>query len=54
MKNQKEISEEEYNFLRASGTQPGILYGLPKIHEIGTPLRPIKYLLQQYYLKLLA
>ena len=30
MKNQKEISEDEYNFLRASGTQPGILYGLPK------------------------
>ena len=27
--------------MRASGTQPGILYGLPKIHKIGTPLRPI-------------
>ena len=41
MKNQKEISEDEYNSMRASGTQPGILYGLPKIHKIGTPLRPI-------------
>ena len=41
MKNQKEISEDEYNFLRASGTQPGILYGLSRIRKIGTPLRPI-------------
>ena len=41
MKNQKEISEDEYNSMRASGTQPGILYGLPKIHKICTPLRPI-------------
>ena len=44
MKNQKEISADEYNFLRASGTQPGILYGLPKIHKIDTPLRPISFL----------
>ena len=27
--------------MRASGIQPGILYGLPKIHKIGSPLRPI-------------
>ena len=40
MKNQKEIPEDEYNFMRASGTQHGILYGLPKIYKIGTPLRP--------------
>ena len=26
--------------MRASGTQPGILYGLPKIHKIDTPIRP--------------
>ena len=32
MKNQKEISEDEYNFMRASGTQPGILYGLPNLY----------------------
>ena len=25
----------------ATGTLPGILYGLPKIHKNGTPLRPI-------------
>ena len=27
--------------LTTSGTTPGIIYGLPKIHKAGTPLRPI-------------
>ena len=27
--------------LTVSGTQPGIMYGLPKIHKENTPLRPI-------------
>ena len=30
-----------YNALHVSGSTPGILYGLPKIHKLLTPLRPI-------------
>ena len=41
MKNSNEITKEEYEHLFASGTQPGLLYGLPKIHKTSTPLRPI-------------
>jgi len=33
LKNSKVISEEVYNNLRVSGSGPGILYGLPKIHK---------------------
>ena len=25
----------------SSGSRPGTLYGLPKIHKLGNPLRPI-------------
>ena len=35
------ISEEVYKSLFASGSVPGILYGLPKIHKALVPLRPI-------------
>lgn len=35
------ISEDSYKKLYASGCAPGILYGLPKVHKIGNPLRPI-------------
>lgn len=35
------ISSETYNFLFASGSVPGILYGLPKIHKPDVPVRPI-------------
>ena len=30
-----------YNLLYASGTVPGVMYGLPKIHKQNRPLRPI-------------
>ena len=40
-KQQKIISEELSQQLTVSGTQPGIMYGLPKIHKENTPLRPI-------------
>ena len=33
LKNNKEISSDEYNLMYASGTKPGILYGLPKVHD---------------------
>ena len=35
------IGENMYNHLRVSGSRPGILYGLPKIHKPNNPLRPI-------------
>ena len=33
LKNQKIFSDETYNQLRATGSSPGILYGLPKVHK---------------------
>ena len=41
LKNNKEINDQQYDFLHSSGSKPGILYGLPKVHKIGVPLRPI-------------
>ena len=38
---EKVISQEIYENLRLSGSQPGVLYGLPKIHKENVPLRPI-------------
>ena len=35
------IPEELYKRLFVSGSNPGILYGLPKIHKPRVPLRPI-------------
>nr|XP_027223798.1 uncharacterized protein LOC113815979 [Penaeus vannamei] len=35
------INETIYNSILASGSRPGYLYGLPKVHKNRTPLRPI-------------
>ena len=35
------LPDGHFNFLFASGSLPGILYGLPKIHKEGCPIRPI-------------
>ncbi|XP_047475990.1 uncharacterized protein LOC125029855 [Penaeus chinensis] len=35
------INENIYNFLMTSGSRPGLLYGLPKVHKPNIPLRPI-------------
>jgi len=35
------LTDVTYNFLFASGSMPGRLYGLPKIHKLGCPIRPI-------------
>lgn len=50
-----------YNSLFASGSVPGILYGLPKIHKDGVPLRPIisaintsTYNLSKFLIKLIT
>ena len=41
LKDNNNITEEEYKNLYATGTSPGIMYGLPKIHKQGIPVRPI-------------
>ena len=35
------IGDLTYHSTFASGSKPGVLYGLPKIHKLGNPLRPI-------------
>lgn len=35
------ITKSQYNDLYCSGTSLGTMYGLPKVHKHGTPLRPI-------------
>ena len=37
----KMINDEQRNNLRATGSTPGVMYGLPKLHKKGVPLRPI-------------
>ena len=41
LKKDRIISQDLASSLMASGTQPGIMYGAPKIHKRGIPLRPI-------------
>ena len=41
LKKEKIVEEATCKELKCSGAQPGIMYGLPKIHKDGTPLRPI-------------
>ena len=55
------ISDELASSLMASGTQPGIMYGTPKIHKRGIPLRPIlsaintcSYNLSKYLVSILS
>ena len=41
LRNDKFITEHEYNYCKPCGSQPGRIYGLPKIHKPNIPLRPI-------------
>ena len=41
LKDKNVINDHTYNELYSSGSSYGILYGLPKIHKEGIPLRPI-------------
>ena len=41
LKKEGAITEKLATELCVSGTSPGIMYGLPKVHKTGTPLRPI-------------
>ena len=46
------LTEEQYNTIRPTGSQPAILYGLPKVHKPNTPLRPVMSSLNTYNRKL--
>ena len=55
------INETERKELKASGSRPGIMYGIPKIHKHNTPLRLIlstvgtcNYRLSKYLVSLLS
>lgn len=41
VKNPGHISEELYNSLYPNGSHIGVMYGLPKVHKAGNPVRPI-------------
>ena len=41
LKSKNIIDDETFKNLQPSGSKPGILYGLPKIHKPGCPIRPI-------------
>ena len=41
LKRENVITNELYDKLCSTGSRPGILYGLPKVHKVNVPLRPI-------------
>nr|XP_027213046.1 uncharacterized protein LOC113806129 [Penaeus vannamei] len=48
LKDSDTISSDTYNQLRASGSLPGMLYGLPKIYKPDVPIRPILSVLKTF------
>ena len=40
-KRKGKLNGDVYEYLFARDSSPGILYGLPKIHKVGAPIRPI-------------
>ena len=61
LKSSGSISHETYRDLYPSGSRPGILYGLPKVHKDNCPIRPIisaigsfNHKMAQYLVKLLS
>ena len=52
LQKQKIITDEVYRDLYPSGSTPGILYGLPKIHKENCPARPILSAIGTYNYKL--
>ncbi|CAF1456335.1 unnamed protein product [Didymodactylos carnosus] len=52
LKNAEFITEEEYEWIRSVGSQPGHIYRLPKVHKSGNPLRPIVSAIHTYNYKL--
>ena len=49
---QNNIPEEIYKELFPSGSTPGVLYGLPKVHKTNCPARPILSAIGTYNYKL--
>ena len=49
---QNSIPEEIYKELFPSGSTPGVLYGLPKVHKTNCPARPILSTIGTYNYKL--
>ena len=41
LKKDEVINQAEYDQMYSSGSSPGVLYGLPKVHKPDVPLRPI-------------
>ena len=41
LKNLEIIDNSTFSSLYATGSKPGVLYGLPKIHKLNIPIRPI-------------
>ena len=41
LKKEGALTDSQYNNLSISGSSPGIMYGLPKVHKENPPLRPI-------------
>ena len=52
LKASNSIDEKTYNELYPTGSRIGILYGLPKIHKLNVPLRPILSCVNHYSYKL--
>ena len=41
LKKTNTITDEQLKQLSPTGSRPGIIYGLPKVHKTNIPLRPI-------------
>ena len=41
LKSNNVINEKQYDVLKPTGSTPGRLYGLPKVHKEQTPCRPV-------------
>ena len=52
LKKEKKISQEVYDRVMPCGSRAGVLYGLPKVHKTGAPIRPIISAVQTYNYKL--
>lgn len=52
LKKKGKINEDLYNSLHVSGSMPGVMYGLPKVHKTDCPTRPILSAVNTYNYKL--
>ena len=52
LESDRTITAAERNFMQPSGTSPGTLYGLPKIHKTSCPMRPVLSAVNTFHYKL--